>query len=67
MPRPPLTHSVSLSNAPPGSANTSTGELPLWAAANASTVSTALPARTQSAGVLTMPPIISTVGSCGGG
>ena len=63
----PLTHSVSLLNAPPESTNTSTGALPPWAAAKSSIVLTALPARSQSAGVLNSPPIIITVGSLGGG
>lgn len=67
MPRTPLTHSVSLLNAPPESTNTSTGALPSWAAAKSSMVLMASPARVQSAGVLNCPPIIITVGSGGGG
>ncbi|COX96291.1 Uncharacterised protein [Mycobacterium tuberculosis] len=43
---------MSLLNAPPESTNTTTGALPLWAAAKSSSVFTALPARAQSAGVL---------------
>src|ERR1700737_249272 len=66
-PRLPLTHSVSLLNAPPESTKTNTGALPSCAAASSSIVFTALPARAQSAGVLNSPPIIITVGSCGGG
>src|SRR5579875_2117822 len=67
LPRAPFTHSVSLLNEPPESANTNTGALPPCAAANSSIVATALPARSQSAGVLNSPPIIITVGSRGGG
>src|SRR6201996_8873243 len=66
-PRAPLTHSVSLLNAPPESTNTNTGALPPCAAAKSSIVFAALPARSQSAGVLNSPPIIITVGSGGGG
>src|ERR1700761_7826830 len=66
-PRLLLTHSVSLLNAPPESTNTRTGALPPCAAAKLSIVPIALPARVQSAGVLNCPPIIITVGSCGGG
>jgi hypothetical protein len=67
LPRLPSTHSVSLLKAPPASANTMTGALPWCAAAKASAVATALPARIQSAGVLNSPPIIITTGSRGGG
>src|SRR6476469_5209223 len=67
LPRLPLTHSVSLLNAPPASTKTSTGALPPWAAANPSATLTALPVRTQSAGVLNSPPIIMIVGRGGGG
>src|SRR5262245_60382655 len=67
MPRVPLTHSVSLLNAPPESTNTNTGALPWWAAANSSIVSIASPAGIQSAGVLYSPPTIITVGRGGGG
>ncbi len=66
-PRLPLTHSVSLLNAPPGSTNTSTGALPPCAAAKSSAVLIALPIRAQSAGVLNSPPIIITAGRGGGG
>src|ERR1700758_1114730 len=66
-PRFPLTHSVSLLNAPPESTKTNTGAFPLCAAARSSIVFTALPARAQSAGGVDFPPIIITVGSCGGG
>src|SRR6476469_10937753 len=67
LPRLPLTHSVSLLNAPPESTKTNTGALPPCAAAKSSIVLTALPARIQSAGVLNSPPTIITVGSGGGG
>src|SRR5277367_2173741 len=67
LPRAPLTHSVSLLNAPAESTNTNTGALPWCVAANPSMVRTALPARVQSAGVLNCPPIIMMVGSRGGG
>ena len=67
MPRLPLTHSVSLLNAPPESTKTNTGALPPCRAAKSSIVFAALPARSQSAGVLNSPPIIITVGSGGGG
>jgi hypothetical protein len=67
LPRGPLTHSVSLLNAPPESTKTNTGALPPCAAAKSSMVFTALPPRIQSAGVLNSPPIIITVGSRGGG
>src|ERR1700733_2264971 len=66
-PRIPLTHSVSLLNAPPESTKTNTGALPPCLAASSSIIFTALPARAQSAGVLNSPPIIITVGSGGGG
>ena len=67
LPRGPLTHSVSLLNAPPESTNTNTGAFPWCVAAYLSMVVMALPARSQSAGVLNSPPIIITVGSFGGG
>ena len=66
-PRLPLTHSVSLLNAPPASTKTSTGALPPCVAANWSAMVIALPVRNQSAGVLNSPPIIMTVGNGGGG
>src|ERR1700761_5100701 len=66
-PRLPLTHSVSLLNAPPESTNTNTGALPPYVAASSSSFFTALPVRNQSAGVLNSPPIIITVGSRSGG
>src|SRR6201999_2308656 len=67
LPRIPLTHSVSLLNAPPESTKTNTGALPPCLAASSSIVLAALPARSQSPGVLNSPPIIITVGSGGGG
>src|ERR1700722_12106525 len=56
-----------MSNAPPESTNTSTGALPPCVAAKASSVLTALPARSQSVGVLNSAAIIITAGSRGGG
>src|SRR3954469_8644445 len=67
LPRGPLTHSVSLLNAPPVSTNTSTGALPPLAAAKSSTDLIALPARNQSPGGLNSPPIIINVGRWGAG
>src|ERR1700687_1615301 len=67
LPRGPLTHSVSLLNAPAESTNISTGALPPCADAKSSAVPTALPARSQSAGVLNAAPIIITTGNRGAG
>src|SRR3954468_9810897 len=64
-PRGPLTHSVSLLNAPATSTKTNTGVLPACVAAKLSRVVIALPVRGQSAGVLNSPAIIMTTGSLG--
>src|ERR1700739_457663 len=67
LPRGPLTHSVSLLNAPVASTNTISGAYPRCAEANSSRVCIACPARSQSPGVLKSAPIIITVGNRGGG